>query len=87
MKRTQIFRLLLLALLLHGLPVSAQDDNAAGSNSQALAERAQVKACAVYCNSSWDLVDAMKAPEFTMASIKAEQLPEIMQHMTEAETS
>jgi hypothetical protein len=63
----------------------AQDANAAGANSQALAERAQVKACDVYCNSSWDLVDAMKAPEFTMASIVVEQLPEIMQHMTDEE--
>ena len=65
---------------------SAQDANSAALSSQGSSvQRALAKSSALYCNSTWDLVDACKGTNFNLASLKAEELPVEMQKMTEAE--
>jgi len=48
---------------------------AAGANS-VLAERAVSKSQVLYRNGAWDLVDASKQPDFDLAKIPEDQLPE-----------
>lgn len=65
---------------------SRQDANSASLASQGSSvQRALAKSSALYCNSTWDLVDACKGTNFNLASLKAEELPVEMQKMTETE--
>src|SRR5262249_17552612 len=48
-------------------------------------QRALTKSSALYCNSSWDLVDACKGTNFNFATLKKEELPVEMQKMTQTE--
>lgn len=59
-----------------------QDGNAESLNSAAVAQRAMTKSSALYCNSSWDLVDACTIGNIKLADVKEEDLPENMQKMT-----
>lgn len=63
---------------------AAQDGNAARLSPSAAAERAQAKASALY-ECRWDLVDASKEKDFTLASVKDEDLPESMRAMKPGE--
>jgi len=53
----------------------AQDSNAAGLGGAVLAERAMAKSAAQYQNAGWDLVDAVKQPDFDLSKVKDEELP------------
>ena len=65
---------------------SAQDANSFSLAAQGSSvQRALAKSSALYCNSSWDLVDACKGTNFSLATLKAEELPVEMQKMTEVE--
>ncbi len=65
---------------------SAQDTNSFALRSQGSSvQRAVAKSSALYCNSSWDLVDACKGTNFNLATLKAEELPAEMQKLTETE--
>ena len=65
---------------------SRQDANSASLASQGSSvQRALAKSSALYCNSTWDLVDACKGANFNLSSLKAEELPVEMQKMTETE--
>lgn len=59
-----------------------QDANAEGISVAVAAQRSASKATHLYCNSSWDLVDASTEEGFDIDSIKTEHLPESMQKMT-----
>lgn len=65
----------------------AQDKNAAECNSGVSASRAWSKSNLIYNCSSWDLVDALAEPEnkIDLATIAAEELPEVMQQMSTEE--
>ncbi len=60
---------------------SAQDSNAAGAAPSVAAQRAVTKANASYNNAGWDLVDATKEGEVTIATVPTEELPAEMQSM------
>lgn len=60
----------------------AQDGNAAGMNPAAAAQRAQSKACGLYSNSRWDLVDACKDQSFELAKVEKETLPKELQELS-----
>ncbi|MDP6538703.1 MAG: VWA domain-containing protein [Planctomycetota bacterium] len=60
----------------------AQDDNAAGLNPGAVAERAACKAGGLYWNGRWDLVDGCDAGIVDLATLPPEQLPEQMRAMS-----
>jgi len=60
---------------------SAQDANAAGLNSAAVASRAQTKAQGLY-RCAWDLVDACVGGQVKIEDVASDQLPENMQAMT-----
>jgi len=62
----------------------AQDANARGMSSSALATRAASKATGFYSNESWDLVDAKKKGK-KVEEMPAEALPAPMQKMGKAE--
>ena len=65
---------------------AAQDANSSSLAAQGSSvQRALAKSSALYCNSSWDLVDACKATNFSFSTLKAEDLPVEMQKMTEVE--
>jgi len=63
---------------------AAQEANVAllGAASGAVVQRALTKASASYHNASWDLVDAAREPDFDLAKLKPEDLPEPMRKMT-----
>ncbi len=61
-----------------------QDANAT-SNAQAAASRATTKGTALYCNDSWDLVDASEKKDFDWAALETEKLPEALRKKTLAE--
>ncbi|MCA9291786.1 MAG: VWA domain-containing protein [Phycisphaerales bacterium] len=62
---------------------TAQDNNAQSLNEAAAAERCVTKGnSVVYCNSTWDLVDACRNKTVELAEVKVEDLPEAMQAMT-----
>lgn len=63
----------------------AQDFNAAKAAPAAAAQRAATKASANYYNAEADLVDRAKDKEFKLSGLKAEELPEEMKKMSEAE--
>ena len=65
----------------------SQDANAAAlaPASGAVVQRTLTKASANYQNARWDLVDAAKAEEFDLSTVKAEELPAEMQKMDPAE--
>lgn len=62
-----------------------QDANALKANPSVLASRCMTKAGGFYCNSSWDLVDAVKEKKVKLADLKVEELPESMKKMTTEE--
>ena len=64
---------------------AAQDRNAGLLGEQSSASRSVAKASALYDNSAWDLVDAAAQPEFEMADVDKEELPEKMRSMTNDE--
>ena len=53
----------------------ADNDAAANARAGAPVSRAVTKASANYCNTSWDLVDAMREKKIDPAKIPAEELP------------
>ncbi|MBI4027095.1 MAG: VWA domain-containing protein [Verrucomicrobia bacterium] len=64
----------------------AQDMNATGLAAQGShVQRALSKASANYRNSNWDLVDAIKEKKLDVSQVKAEELPDEMHKMNEAE--
>ena len=64
----------------------AQDANSASLPLQGSSvQRALTKSSALYCNSSWDLVDACKGTNFNLAALKEEELPVEMRKMKESE--
>lgn len=63
----------------------AQDSNAAGAAPSVAAQRAATKAGSNYTNAGWDLVDASKEGEVTIASMPASELPPEMQSMNKDE--
>lgn len=62
-----------------------QDANVAGLNSAAAAQRCQTKACGLYWNSHWDLVDASRDPKFVLAEVDKSSLPEALRGFGAAE--
>lgn len=62
-----------------------QDDNAAGLNQAAAAQRCVTKGSQLYSCGNWDLVDACKGADFKLEDVKVEDLPEAMQAMTPEE--
>ncbi|HJP00643.1 MAG TPA: hypothetical protein QF764_02600 [Planctomycetota bacterium] len=60
----------------------AQDENAAGQSSQAVAERAACKAGVLYRNFHWDLVDGCANGAVDILTLPVEELPEVMRAMT-----
>ena len=63
---------------------SAQDANSASLQGQGSAvQRALSKSSPLYCNSTWDLVDACKSTNFSLSSLKTEELPVEMQKLSE----
>jgi hypothetical protein len=65
---------------------AAQDSNSSALASQGSSvQRALAKSSALYCNSTWDLVDACKGANFSLAALKADELPVEMRKMTEVE--
>lgn len=59
-----------------------QDQNAQGLNTATAAQRCVTKGGGLYCNSSWDLVDASGAESFKLEEVAEEDLPEVMRPMT-----
>ncbi|MFY9341972.1 MAG: cytochrome P460 family protein [Planctomycetota bacterium] len=64
---------------------AAQDSNAASLNPAAAAQRGQTKACDLYCNSHWDLVDACADPKFKLEDVKKDDLPEALRALSIAD--
>lgn len=60
----------------------AQDRNALSLNSAAAAQRCVTKGSSLYYNPTFDLCDAIKNPEFKLASVKKELLPKDLQALT-----
>jgi hypothetical protein len=61
---------------------AAQDANAVSAGgAAAAAQRCVAKGSAVYSNDGWDLVDACRNPDFRLAAVKAEELPEAMRSL------
>ncbi|MBK8980200.1 MAG: VWA domain-containing protein [Planctomycetes bacterium] len=60
----------------------AQDANAARVNQAAAAQRAVCKATLNYCNSSWDLVDALRTDKVKLEDVDRQQLPEELRALT-----
>lgn len=61
----------------------AQDGNAGKLGRYAAVNRAFTKGSSnIYCNSSWDLVDALKEKKVDLAKIKKEHLPKELQKLT-----
>lgn len=63
----------------------ADKDATAHAASGAAVQRALTKASFNYCNTSWDLVDAVREKTVKLADISAEELPEAMRGMSPAE--
>jgi len=59
-----------------------QDANASGCDAEAAAQRAISKGGKLYCNRSWDLVDACRDGTVELEELKEEELPEVMRAMT-----
>ena len=59
----------------------AQDKNAASSAGESMVQRSNSKSSLLYCNTSWDLVDACKLDSINVAEVKEEDLPEEMKKM------
>ena len=65
---------------------SSQDANSAALSSQGSSvQRALAKSSPLYCNGTWDLVDACKGTNFSLSALKPAELPVEMQKMTEVE--
>lgn len=61
---------------------AAQDRNASGVGKGSSVQRAVSKSGHLYCNTSWDLVDACRLKKIDLEKIKKEDLPGEMQKMT-----
>ena len=59
----------------------AQDNNAANASPQAGLQRALTKSSLYYSNSTWDLVDAIRANQVDLSTMEQEELPENMRQM------
>lgn len=70
-----------------GAVASSRQEEQDGFNAKegALMDRVTSKASAMYRNASWDLVDAVNEGAVTLASLKAEDLPENLRDMTKDE--
>lgn len=64
---------------------STEDSNALKVGNGAKTQRALTKASVLYCNSHWDLVDALKEGKMKLEELDAKDLPEAMRKMTLAE--
>ena len=64
---------------------TAQDGNASSVSGVAAAERAAAKGTALYTNTGWDLVDAVKNNKVKLAEVKESDLPAAMRSMSPAE--
>ena len=62
-----------------------QDNNAQSYGTVNTVNRAVAKSSHVYDNSSWDLVDALANKDFSLQSVKKEELPEEMRSMSATE--
>jgi hypothetical protein len=62
-----------------------QDANVAGLSAAAAAQRCQTKACGLYVNTHWDLVDASRDPKFVLAEVDRRSLPEALRGLGAAE--
>ncbi len=62
-----------------------QDANASSLGASTAASRAQTKASGVYCNGSWDLVDATADAEFDLEQVGDDALPEALRGKSLAE--
>lgn len=62
-----------------------QDANAGSLGASTAASRAQTKASGVYCNGSWDLIDASADAEFDLATLEEDALPEALRGKSLAE--
>ena len=60
----------------------AQDTNSLGISTSNLASRACTKGSVVYCNSRWDLVDAVENKTVVLAHIPLADLPENLRTLT-----
>ncbi len=67
------------------LKQSAQDGNAASSNSEAAANRAAMKGGRLYRNSRWDLVEAAEAEDFDLAKVERKHLAEELRELSVAD--
>jgi von Willebrand factor type A domain len=63
---------------------SAQDANALSVSTSVLAARSVSKGNAVYCNSAWDLVDAIKNGACKLEEVKDEDLPADLRKLDKA---
>ncbi len=61
---------------------TVQDDNAEKLENGAAVDRAVCKSSLNYCNSLWDLVDAVERGSVELADVDVDTLPEAMQSMT-----
>ena len=61
---------------------SDNDDSNSKLSMRSYANRACSKTSSLYCNTSWDLVDASAQPNFNFSKISQEQLPESMRNLT-----
>jgi len=62
-----------------------QDANAAKSGAASFNERALAKSAMQYCNSRWDLVDALRDKKVDLAAVPADTLPVEMRAMDAAQ--
>lgn len=66
----------------HFSDVISNDIGAARMGNTTNSSRIAAKACTLWCNSAWDLIDAVATKEFKLESIPAEELPEVMRKMS-----
>jgi len=64
------------------LQQKAQDTNSLGISTSNLASRACTKGSVVYCNSRWDLVDAVENKSLVLANMPLTHLPENLRALT-----
>ncbi len=63
----------------------AQDENAGKMGAQSCSSRVAAKGCALYNAATWDLVDAVRQPDFRLESVEPQELPTFMKSMTTAQ--
>ena len=63
--------------------VAAQDEAAAKLGVQSLGSRVRTKSTRLYDNAAWDLVDAMRDPDFDWTSLREADLPEQLRGLSD----